>query len=233
MGAVSNYRRSLGAAQPSPALRYDARSLSPQTVGVTTWPNQGQLGHGFDLLPASGMAPPGYVSAGVGMARPAVRFTGGDILETLPAFPATNGDFTLLLRFQQADTGGQRNIFGTGVNGFAQLRDLYISNNAVQLHTYGITRYGPGFAQSAWVTLAMRVRFAGGYAAYGGGYVEFNVNGQVSGGSDTLVWTDAPVRLGGGYYTPLNRGNELLVSHLSLYSSFLSDNDLTAALAAL
>ena len=219
---------------PVPGLRYQASDLDPSLTAVTSWPNVGRLGAGYDLAVAANNVAPAYFPSGGYNDGAYVRFAGGDMLESLTALPA---EFTLkrgrvllarILLEPGPNSGTQRNFFGTGAVANGQLTDLTLfpDETIIAHEYYAGSDPTPQVPRGQWLWVGLSVGLPQpGYVgdAYASStFSQFAFAGTLESirrnniyGMDTQP---APLRLGGGAYEGWNTlGTPFWLDTLALY----------------
>ena len=219
---------------PVPGLRYQAADLDPSLSAVTSWPNAGRLGAGYDLAVAANNVAPAYFAAGGYNDGPYVRFAGGDMLESLTAMPA---EFTqrrgrvLLARIYiepGPNSGNNRNLFGTGVVANEQLTDLTLqtAETIVAHEYYAASDSTPVIPRGQWLWVGLSVGLPNpaypGDAAASSTYSQFAFAGALESTRRNSIYglntQAAPLRLGGGAYEGWNTlGTPFLLDTLAVY----------------
>jgi hypothetical protein len=225
---------------PAPLARFEASNiLTGAGGGVTGWRNVGIAGSPLDLaLPAGNAAPqlvPGAGSAG----GDALRFRGGDFLQTLSDLPLAGGSDRLLLARLKLESGGPayRNLFGYGSPQIGQLSDMTLTDaDQVLLHQYyQATETVPTpVPRGQWVTVGYVINTPPATEAYRQYALLNDVLGKRSAtGQGSIMTMATPLRVGAGGFDSWNQTNHVfLLDALSVYAT-VTDKQVTQIVHAL
>ena len=224
---------------PPPLARFEAGNILTNAGAVTGWRNVGAAGSALDLALPAGNAAPQLVPGAGPTGGQALRFRGGDFLQTLRNLPlAGDSDRLLLARIKlEAGSPGYRNLFGYGSAAIGQLSDMTLTDaDQVLLHQYyQATEAVPTpVPRGQWVTVGYVLNTPPATAAYRQYALLNETLGRRSAtGQGSIATTATPLRVGAGGFDAWNQTNHVfLLDALSVYPT-VTDKQVTQIVHAL